>query len=55
MAETSQFSLPLLSSAQAQKHITVNEALAIVDAVAQLRFLSATIATPPVVAPVGTI
>ena len=48
MAETSQFSLPLLSSAQAQKHITVNEALAIVDAVAQLRFLSATLAAPPV-------
>lgn len=47
MAETSQFELPLLASAQAQKHVTVNEALAVLDCVAQLRLLSATIATPP--------
>lgn len=48
MAETSQFELPLLSAAQAQKHVTMNEALAVIDAVSQLRFLSATISTPPV-------
>jgi len=47
MAETSQFGLPLLAAAQAQKHITVNEALAVIDAVAQLRFLSASLASPP--------
>ena len=32
---------------QAQKHVTVNEALARLDAVAQLRVLSSTVATPP--------
>lgn len=47
MAETSQFGLPLLAAAQAQKHVTVNEALSVVDAVAQLRLQSATLATPP--------
>lgn len=37
MAETKQFGLPLLAGAQAQKHVTVNESLARLDAVAQLR------------------
>lgn len=47
MADTYNFSLPLLAAAQAQKHVTVNEALAILDTVAQLRVVSATLATPP--------
>ncbi len=46
MAETSQFGLPLLAAAQAQKHVTVNEALARLDALAQIRITS-TAATPP--------
>lgn len=48
MASTTQFELPLLASAQAQKHVTVNEALARLDAVAQLRVVSATLTMPPV-------
>lgn len=47
MASTAQFGLPLLAPAQAQKHVTVNEALAILDAVAQLRVLSSTTQAPP--------
>ena len=47
MAETSQFALPLLASAQAQKHVTVNEALSVLDCVAQLRLQSTTVASPP--------
>ena len=47
MAETSQFQLPLVSAAQAQKHVTVNEALALLDCVAQLRVLSSTLSAPP--------
>lgn len=50
MAETSQFNLPLLSGNQAQKSVTVNEALSILDAVAQLRIVSATLTIPPLVA-----
>ena len=37
MSETYQFELPLVQAAQAQKHVTVNEALARLDAVAQMR------------------
>ncbi len=47
MVETSQFNLPLLAASQAQKNVTVNEALSILDAVAQLRIQSATISSPP--------
>ena len=36
MARTAQLELPLVLPAQAQKHVTVNEALARLDAVAQL-------------------
>ena len=53
MVETSQFSLPLLSSGQAQKTVTVNEALSVLDAVAQLRFVSASLSSPPAVAADG--
>ena len=47
MAETSQFNLPLLSSSQAQKSVTVNEALSVLDAVAQLRIVSSILLAPP--------
>ncbi|QHQ34563.1 DUF2793 domain-containing protein [Algicella marina] len=47
MAETYQFALPLVAASQAQKHVTVNEALARLDAVAQLRVVSSTISAPP--------
>lgn len=48
MDETYQFALPLVASGQAQKHVTVNEALARLDAVAQMRAVSATTLAPPV-------
>ena len=36
MVETYQFKLPLVQAAQAQKHVSVNEALARLDAAVQL-------------------
>ena len=47
MARTSQLDLPLVMPAQAQKHVTVNEALARLDAAAQLRVLSSLLLSPP--------
>ncbi|MGC1494888.1 MAG: DUF2793 domain-containing protein [Sulfitobacter sp.] len=48
MPETSPtLSLPYLQPAQAQKHVTHNEALRILDAVTQLSVLTASLATPP--------
>ena len=47
MSETYQFSLPLVAAAQAQKHVTVNDALSRLDAVAQLRVTSTALATAP--------
>lgn len=48
MSETSpSLSLPFIQPAQAQKHITHNEALRILDAVTQLSVLDATLSTPP--------
>lgn len=40
MSKTYQFELPMVQAAQAQKHVTVNEALARLDAVAQMRVVS---------------
>lgn len=48
MSDTAQFLLPLVAAAQAQKHVTVNEALSRLDAMAQLRIQSRQVATPPV-------
>lgn len=53
MSETNQFQLPLLEAAQAQKHVTVNESLARLDAVAQMRFVSISETVPPLVAAEG--
>lgn len=50
MSETYQFGLPLLAGGQAQKHVTVNEALARLDALAQLRVVSVALTIPPTVA-----
>lgn len=47
MSNTANIGLPLVQAAQAQKHVTVNEALAILDGVACLTLKSATTATPP--------
>ncbi len=48
MSETSNLKLPLLAAAQAQKHVTMNEALTRVDAALQLSVKSRTLASPPV-------
>ena len=53
MAKTAQLDLPLVMPAQAQKHVTVNEALARIDAAAQLRVVSAVTQDPPMVADDG--
>ncbi len=47
MTETYHLSLPLVAAAQAQKHVTLNAALAKLDALAQLRVVSAVVTTPP--------
>ena len=48
MANTANLSLPLVAPSQAQKHITVNEALSLLDAFAQFVLQSRTLATPPI-------
>jgi uncharacterized protein DUF2793 len=53
MAKTAQLDLPLVMPAQAQKHVTVNEALARLDAAAQLRVISSVLAAPPAAATDG--
>jgi len=54
MSETANFRLPLVQAAQAQKHVTVNEALLRLDTMAQLRLVSRTTAAPPASASEGT-
>jgi hypothetical protein len=46
MSETYQFKLPYLQASQAQKHVTVNDALARIDALAQLRVQSRVMDVP---------
>lgn len=53
MTDTPRLSLPLLAPAQAQKHVTVNEALVRLDGLAQLTLVSTGVVTPPVAAPEG--
>lgn len=50
MVKTANLELPLVQAAQAQKHVTVNEALALLDAAAQLRLMSVSLTTPPLTA-----
>lgn len=47
MTETTHLGLPYLAAAQAQKHVTHNEALRRLDVVVQLAVLDATLTTPP--------
>jgi hypothetical protein len=53
MSETPNFRLPLVQAGQAQKHVTVNEALARLDALAQMTLSSRSLAVPPVSAQEG--
>ena len=55
MTDTSQLKLPLLQPAQAQKHVTVNEALVRLDGLAQLVMQSQSTTTPPPTAADGTV
>lgn len=48
MSETANFRLPLVLAAQAQKHVTVNEALVRLDALGQTRLASRSQTIPPV-------
>ena len=47
MPDTNQLKLPLLSPSQAQKHVTMNEALSRLDGLVQLRLQSVSVAIPP--------
>lgn len=47
MANTNRLTLPYLAAAQAQKHVTHNDALRILDGVVQLRVKNATLSAPP--------
>ena len=49
MSDTEQLNLPLLSSSQAQKHVTVNEALTRLDGMVQLRLQSISDTIPPAI------
>mgnify|MGYP000437999560 CR=1 FL=1 len=49
MTDTAQLGLPLVQPAQAQKHVTVNEALARLDGLVLLTVQSQSVATPPAV------
>jgi Protein of unknown function (DUF2793) len=53
MSNTPRLGLPLLQAAQAQKHVTVNEALVLVDGASQLTLLSVAMNTPPSLASDG--
>ena len=47
MTDTNRLGLPLLAPAQAQKHVTVNEGLALLDALVQLSLTTVGAAAPP--------
>lgn len=49
MSDTSRLALPLLQPAQAQKHVTVNEALMRLDGLVNLVLASAAIGVPPTI------
>jgi len=48
MSETANLALTLVQPSQAQKHVTVNEALTRLDGLCQTRLLSVSVSTPPV-------
>jgi uncharacterized protein DUF2793 len=47
MTDTPRFALPVIEAAQAQKHVTHNEALTLLDALTQLAVESRTLVVPP--------
>lgn len=47
MPNTANLQMPLLQQSQAQKHVTVNEALSVLDSIAQLTLESMTTSAPP--------
>uniref|UniRef100_UPI0015EF0B81 DUF2793 domain-containing protein n=1 Tax=Chthonobacter albigriseus TaxID=1683161 RepID=UPI0015EF0B81 len=47
MSDTSRLKLPLMAAGQAQKHVTHNEALEVLDAVVQIGVVSVSLASPP--------
>lgn len=49
MSNTMQLGLPLLQPAQAQKHVTVNAALARLDGLVNLTLVSRSLSTPPAI------
>ena len=55
MSETAKTGLPLLQASQAQKHVTMNEALARIDALLQLTLASRGVAHPPEAATDGSV
>ncbi len=55
MVDTSRFELPLISASQAQKHVTVNEALSRLDALVQLCVIDIDQNTPPSTAQEGDV
>lgn len=55
MDETSRLKLPLVQAAQAQKHVTVNEALLRLDALGQLILASRSVSVPPATAAEGAV
>lgn len=55
MVETARLALPLLAGGQAQKHVTVNEALARLDAFGAASAESRSVTTPPADAPEGAL
>lgn len=55
MSNTTQLGLPLVQPAQAQKHVTVNAALARLDGLVHLTLASRTLTTPPSVVVDGAV
>ncbi|MEM7723342.1 MAG: DUF2793 domain-containing protein [Pseudomonadota bacterium] len=55
MTDTPVLGLPLVAPAQAQKHVTVNEALSRIDGLTQIVLAAVDVTTPPVAAPEGDI
>ena len=53
MSNTNQLGLPLLQPSQAQKHVTMNEALTRLDGAVQMTLASRTTSVPPTVVPDG--
>lgn len=54
MTDTNQLSLPLLRASQAQKHVTMNDALMRLDGLTQLVITSRSVSLPPTAAMDGT-